>query len=77
MSSPAPDATARVERALAKLEQLDARPTAEHAPLYAAVHRELSEVLADAGAEPTAHDADAADVVRGRDGSGPDDHSIG
>lgn len=77
MSSPTPDATARVERALAKLEQLDARPTAEHAPIYSAVHRELSEVLADAGAEPTAHDADAVDVVSGRGGGDPDDHSIG
>lgn len=77
MSSPAPDpgATARVERALARLDELDARPTAEHAPIYSAVHRELSEVLADADADPTPCDRDAAEVVRGSDSGEPDDHT--
>lgn len=79
MSSPAPDpgATARVERALARLEDLDSRPTAEHAPIYAAVHGELSEVLASAGADPTPLDPDpAADAAHQVPGSGrgtPDD----
>ncbi len=67
----------RVERALVGLEELDTRPTAEHAPLYAAVHRELSEVLADAGAGTTGHAADAADEVRESDGGEADNHSNG
>ncbi len=79
VSSPAPDpgVKARVERALARLKELDARPTAEHAPIYSAVHRELSAVLADADAATTPRDGDAADVVRGRDSGEPDDHSNG
>ena len=79
VSSPAPDpgATARVERALARLAELDARPTVEHAPIYSAVHRELSAVLADADAEPPPCDRDAAEVVRGSGSGEPHDHTDG
>jgi len=63
---------ARVDAALARLDELSGRPVAEHGAVFEDLHRRLREVLGelDAGQPPQAQDATAQDA---RDAaSGPD-----
>jgi len=43
----------RVDRALARLDGLDDRDIHEHVDVYDSVHRDLADVLDDAGTPPT------------------------
>lgn len=49
MSEPTPDA---VDAVVARLAELDERPTVEHADVYEEVHRRLDGLLRGAAAEP-------------------------
>lgn len=60
---PPPDPTGdpRVDAAVARLGELGGRPVAEHAEIYADVHRRLQDLLASADSADSADPADAAD----------------